>query len=122
AATFAAALAFTGPTQLMAEDVDIFTAGAGNSAKPNILIVLDNSSNWSATLGNNTCMSSPGGNMNATTKFAAEMCALYTVMASIDDSVRVGLMMFTESGDAGAYVRFGIRDMNLQNRTAFRDM
>ena len=126
AATFAAALAL-GTSPVTAEDIDIFTAGAGNASKPNILIVLDNSSNWSATLGNNACMSTAtppgvGGNMNANTKFAAEMCALYTVAGTLTDGVRMGLMMFTESGDAGAYVRFGMRDMNLTNRTAFRNM
>ena len=127
AATFAAALALGGPSPVTAEDVDIFTAGAGAGTKPNILIILDNSSNWSATLGTNSCMSTAnppgvGGNMDATTKFAAEMCALYKVVGGLDASVRMGLMMFTESGDAGAYVRFGIRDLNDTNKDAFRRM
>jgi type IV pilus assembly protein PilY1 len=122
AATFAAALAICGAPSASAEDIDIFTAGSGVSSKPNILILLDNSSNWSATLGNNSCMTTPGGNMNANTKFAAEMCALYKVVGNLDQNVRLGLMMFTESGDAGAYVRFGIRDMNATNKLALRNM
>ena len=36
------------PLQANAEDIDIFTgASAGSAANPNILIVLDNSANWS---------------------------------------------------------------------------
>ena len=120
AATFAAAL--TLPAVLKAEDIDIFTAGSGVTSKPNILIILDSSSNWSATLGNNTCMSSPGGNMNANTKFAAEACALYNVVGGLDSSVRLGLMMFAETGNNGAYVRFGMRDMNAQNKAAFQNL
>jgi len=122
AATFAAAVGFGAVAPSSAEDVDIFTAGAGTTAKPNILIVLDNSSNWSATLGTNSCATSPGGNMNATTKFAAEMCALYKVVGGLTSDVRLGLMMFTEVGNAGAYVRFGIRDLTSQNKTAFQNM
>ena len=106
AATFAAALSLSGSALLQAEDIDIFTAGAGVTSKPNILIILDSSSNWSATLGNNTCMSTPGGNMNANSKFAAEACALYNVINGVDSSVRMGLMMFSETGNNGAYIRY----------------
>ena len=127
AAACAAVLALAGTPNLMAEDVDIFTSGGGQTAKPNILIILDNSSNWSATLGNNSCMSTAtppgiGGNMDANTKFAAEMCALYKVVATLSADVRMGLMMFTESGNAGAYVRFALRDMNDTNKDALQRM
>jgi len=98
-----------------AEDIDIFTAGAGSSIKPNVLIILDSSSNWSATLGANSC------NAN-TTKFGAEICALSQVALGLNDNVRLGLMMFAETGENGGYVRFGARDMNAQNRAAFSDM
>jgi type IV pilus assembly protein PilY1 len=98
-----------------AEDIDIFTAGAGTAVRPNVLIVLDNSSNWSATLGINTCDAS-------TTKFSAEICALSQLALGLDENVRLGLMMFAETGENGGYVRFGARDMNLQNRTALSSM
>ena len=134
AATFAAALGFGAFVPAMAEDVDIFTAAPASTAKPNVLIVLDNSSNWSATLGANPCNT---GNMADNTKFAAEVCALAIVLsgsASVaptlspvvpplpDNTVRMGLMMFAESGDNGAYIRFNMRDMNSNNRTALTNM
>src|SRR6185369_8596961 len=98
-----------------AEDIDIFTAGAGTAVRPNVLVVLDNSSNWSATFGPNSCNAS-------TTKFAAEICALSQVALGLDENVRLGLMMFAETGENGGYVRFGARDMNPRNRTALATM
>jgi type IV pilus assembly protein PilY1 len=96
-----------------AEDIDIFSGSAGGAAVPNILVIIDSSSNWSATLTTNTC--------NAlNTKFGAEVCALQKVADGVGDKVRLGLMMFTESGDNGAYVRFGMRNMTDQNKTAFK--
>src|SRR5207248_11402661 len=113
----AAAVAIGGASAVTAEDVDIFTASPGTVAKPNVLIFLDNSSNWSATLGANSCNT---GNMAASTKFAAELCALKLVLQNIpDNSVRLGLMMIAESGNNGAYIRFAMRDMNANNKTAF---
>ncbi|MBC8023733.1 MAG: hypothetical protein H7Y14_11470 [Burkholderiales bacterium] len=122
AATLTAALALSSPSRLMAEDIDIFTAAPPDGAKPNILVVIDNSANWSSTLSTNACASTPGGNMNENTMFAAEMCALYKVVGGLNDKVRVGLMMFTEGGDNGAYVRFAIRDMNDTNKKALQDI
>src|SRR5689334_14271665 len=114
-----AALALGGTHAALAEDVDIFTAGAGSTSKPNVLIVLDSSSNWSATLTANSCNT---GNMANSLKFGAEVCALTTVMGAIDQNVRVGLMMFAETGTNGGYIRYAIRDMNTANKTAFSDM
>jgi type IV pilus assembly protein PilY1 len=130
AATFAAAVALAGPATVTAEDVDIFTSSAGTGAKPNVLILLDNSSNWSATLGANECNT---GNMADNTKFAAEICALKSVLlgnssmtppvpALPDNKMRMGLMMFAESGDNGAYVRFGMRNMDGTNKPALANM
>jgi type IV pilus assembly protein PilY1 len=123
AATFAAAAgigALTGPATVTAEDVDIFTSAPSSSALPNVLIMLDNSSNWSATLGSNPCNT---GNMAANTKFAAEICALTRVVDNLpNNKVRMGLMLFTDSGDNGAYVRFGMRNMDAVNRPAISNM
>jgi len=119
-ATFVgAALALAGTPSVFAEDVDIFTANAATGSKPNVLIILDSSSNWSSTLTANSCNT---GNMANSLKFGAEICALVNVMAAIDQNVRVGLMMFAETGTNGGYVRYGIRDMNSANKTAFSNM
>ena len=91
-----AAAACTLALGVYADDIDIFT-GSSTPAKPNVLIILDSSSNWSATLGANSC------NAN-TTKFGAEVCALQSVAAGLNSNIRLGLMMFAETGANGAYV------------------
>jgi type IV pilus assembly protein PilY1 len=86
-----------------------------------VLFVLDSSVNWSSTLGTNDCGAAVSANMSDDTRFAAEMCALHTVVDKIDATkVRLGLMLFNETGDNGAYVRFAIRDMTDQNKAAFK--
>ena len=101
------------------EDVDIFGGKGGDATDPNVLIIVDNSSNWSATLTANSCNT---GNMAANTKFAAEVCALRTVIDVLPDRMRLGIMMFAESGLNGGYVRFAVRNMTAQNKTALKDM
>jgi type IV pilus assembly protein PilY1 len=97
------------------DDIDVFAGGPAATSKPNVLIILDNSSNWNATLSANSC--------NALlTKFAAETCALSTVAMGLNDRIRMGLMMYAESGNNGAYVRYAVRDMNTQNKTAFASL
>ena len=49
-AFFAAALPLAAQAS---EDVDIFGGKGGDATDPNVLIVLDSSSNWNATLGPN---------------------------------------------------------------------
>src|SRR3954468_24292975 len=94
AATFSAVLALSSAAA-KAEDIDIFTGTPPDGAKPNVLIIIDNSSNWGSTLGANVCNT---GNMAASTMFAAEMCALTKVVDGLNDKIRVGLMMFAETG------------------------
>lgn len=108
-----AAIGLATATAFAAEDIDIFAAGAGTVPKPNVLLLLDNSSNWSATLGPNACF-----DPKLDTKFHAEVCALRTVVGQMTDRVRLGLAMFTETGTNGGYMRFAIRDMTEQNKKA----
>lgn len=92
-----------------AEDIDIFTANplvAGT--RPNILIVLDNSANWSA-------------NFDGGTKFSKEMETLATVVGGLTDRVNVGIMLFGETGSGNsnpvtAYVRSAVRQMAATNK------
>ncbi|WP_371366741.1 pilus assembly protein [Pseudomonas sp. QL9] len=64
-----------------AEDIDLFVGTPPNSADaPNVLIVLDNTGNW-------------------TSPFSNEQAALASVINALPvDKFRVGLMMFTETG------------------------
>lgn len=91
----------------MAEDIDLFVGvPAVSSALPNVLIVLDNTANW-------------------TSAFSNEMNALSSVVSALPaDKFNVGLMLFTEtggtnSGNDGAYVRAAIRTLDTANKSKY---
>lgn len=110
----AACLLFTGTTALAAfdpvnDDTDIFLANPAVAAqRPNVLIILDNTANWNNAFDN-------------------EKSALVQVVNSLSDMYNVGLMMFPETGGGndsidGGYVRFGVRQMTIANKTALSTM
>src|SRR3954462_15403641 len=77
------------------DDTDLFRNNPNiPSERPNVLIILDNTANWSS-----------GG------KFTAEKAALQNVVESLDDSYNVGLMIMGQGGNCrtsnvdGGYVR-----------------
>src|SRR6266550_5394069 len=88
----------------VAEDIDIFSQNTTVTPDaPNVLIVLDNSANWSQSFG--------GG-----TKFSVEKTALTAVVSALNTQFRLGIMMYTETGGSnsntdGGYVRVAIQDM-----------
>ena len=91
------------------QDIDIFLANPAFSAsRPNVLLLVDNSSNWSSA-------------------FANEKSALMNVVSSLDSRFNVGLMMFSETGSPnsnvdGGYVRFAVRQMTDTNKTALNSV
>jgi type IV pilus assembly protein PilY1 len=108
---FAAALLMLFGTASHAEDIDLFVQPGGAAGAPNVLIVLDNTANWN-------------------TPFPYEKAALVETVKSLlvangaPAKVRVGLMLFTESGGAnkgedGGYVRSAIRDFSGSYQSAF---
>src|SRR5687768_10342030 len=117
----AAAALSLGCASALAEDIDIFTGNPPEGDKPNILIILDSSANWNATLGPNPCSA-------GLTKFDAEICALTKTINSFKKDIRLGLMMFAETGENGGYVRFAVRNVgeetadSIVNKKAFVDM
>lgn len=100
--------------QASPEDIDIFTVDENSTvAKPNVLIVLDNTSNWSRQ-----SQQWPGGEQQG----QSEVAAIKTAIAALDDSINVGLMEYVTGGNAnddGGFVRYHIRPMNSANKTAF---
>jgi len=102
--TLCCSLFFT-PLRGMAEDIDIFVgASGGAAAASNVLIVLDNTSNWSA---NNQGW--PGG----VTQGQAEVSAIKQVISHLDSSVNVGLMSLTTvSGNPGGMMVFQMKPMD----------
>ena len=82
-----------------AEDIDLFVQPPPDATDlPNVLIILDNTANWEQP-------------------FVNEKAALIDTVAALPaNTFRVGLMMFTETGDPnnnidGGYVRAAVRDL-----------
>lgn len=117
-------------SQAMAEDIDIFTGGSSNNAdNPNVLIVIDNSSNWSAA--NQNWPKDPACTVDANTcdkQGYYELKALRSVLSSLTDPnttlpINIGLMMFNNSNATrdGGYVRTHLRMMTPSDRQAMID-
>ena len=92
---------------VFAEDIDLFVGASTSPTEvPNVLIILDNTANWSGA-------------------FINEKAALASVFNGLTtDRFNVGLMMFTEtgggnSGNDGGYVRAAIRPLNSANKNAY---
>lgn len=91
-----------------ADDTDLFLTPPATAQRPNVLIIIDNTANWSSA-------------------FDAEISALSSVIGGLTDQVNVGLMMFSETGAGngspdGAYVRSAIKQMTLANKSALLDL
>ena len=90
-----------------AEDIDLFAGAPVAADVPNVLIVIDNTANWSSA-------------------FAAEMAALAATIEGLEtDTVRLGFMMYTETGSGndapdGTYVRAAVRTMSETNKTLYK--
>ncbi|HZM46017.1 MAG TPA: PilC/PilY family type IV pilus protein [Burkholderiales bacterium] len=97
-----------------ADDTEIFTTPPTLlSSRPNVLIILDSSANWSADFG-------------SAKKFNAEVTALKAIVGGLSSEVNLGLMLFAESGGgdtpSGSYVRYALRQMTGTNKLAFQNL
>src|SRR6266436_188889 len=118
ALAFCLGIAFT-PRHAAADDTDIFIGPSGvTSGSPNVLIMIDNTSNWSRQ-----SQQWPGG----VTQGQSELLAIKTAVSNlgggptVDAPVNVGLMMFTANGSGrlGGYIRYAIRPMTVANKVIF---
>jgi type IV pilus assembly protein PilY1 len=104
-------IALAHPLRALAEDIDIFVAGAGGSSVANVLIVIDNTTNWA-----NARNLWPGGLYQG----QAELKAIKTVVKTLNDKVNVGVMMGNNNGGgpccAAGYIRYAMRPMNPANQ------
>ena len=101
------------PLQASADDIDIFIGSSGGTSNnANVLIVLDNTTNW-----NRQSQHWPG----QITQAQAEVNAIRSVVTSLGTNVNVGLMMITPggSGNRGGYIRSAVKPMTDANKTAF---
>lgn len=114
-----------------AEDIDIYDASNGTMNNPNILIILDNSSNWataSQSWPTDTAPPVPCGN-DCDKQGYYELKALRTLIQSLASTygdasgnvpINIGLMLFNNSNADrdGAYVRSAVQPMSAANRAA----
>jgi type IV pilus assembly protein PilY1 len=140
----AAAVLATAPLAVHAEDIDIYTTTGGSTDLPNVLLMLDNSANWSSSLPVPNCYfkdngvvtavgpkdSNPG--MEQGTKMAVEKCALYNVIDALptkagadadhDALFNVGLMLLNESPSSnnGGYPRKAFVKVTTNNKAALK--
>ena len=96
------------------DDTDIFLANPSFTAsRPNVLIFVDNTANWSASTGAAAPLDS---------KYGAVKVALQAVLNGVvNDAFNVGLSLFVETGSPnnntdGAYIRYGVRQMTTANK------
>lgn len=103
------------PAPAPADDSEIFSANPSVSgATPNVLIVLDNSANWSSSFGSGT-------------KFSSEIATLSSIIGGLGANLNVGLMMLGETGTGNAspvtaYVRFAARNTTTANKSALQSL
>lgn len=97
-----------------AEDIDIYVGSAGaDSSLPNVIFVLDNTSNWSRQ-----AQKWPDGN----TQGQSEVKAIKAALQKMTDKMNVGLVEFTTQGNAnedGGYVRFNLQKLNIDSQAQF---
>ena len=129
-----------------AEDIDIYTVGNTSSADiPNVLLMVDNSANWSSNLGSrcyynvwnattNTWEAGTEGpkgtnpGMEQGTKMGLVKCALYNAILALEvktgvpdaesANFNVGLMLLNESPSAnnGAYPRAAMLPLTARSK------
>ncbi len=101
------------PLQSRAEDIDIFVGGGGNADNPKILIVLDNTANWTRQ-----SQQWPGG----ITQGESEVRAIKNVVSTLNSNVDIGLMEFVTGGNAndnGGFIRQAIQPLTVAVKSAF---
>ncbi|MEK6807270.1 MAG: PilC/PilY family type IV pilus protein [Pseudomonadota bacterium] len=114
------ALALTlsaGLPHVHADDTDVFfPANDDTSGQRNLLIILDNTANWSE---NSQKFETP-------TTGQAEVRAIKNAIANLDGLTSVGLMEFNNGGSAsqpaGGFVRYHMRPMNDANKLALTNI
>jgi type IV pilus assembly protein PilY1 len=102
------------PALAAADDIDIFVGSSGGvAANPRILIVLDNTANWSRT-----SQKWPNGSSQG----QSEVNSIKNLLTGLDTTVSLGLMEYVTGGnhnEDGGFIRSAIRPMNAVNKGTF---
>ena len=122
------------------EDIDIFAGINATSDLPNVILILDNSANWSTNLPVPDCFYNEGGvassvgpkgsnpNKEQGKKVAIQKCALYNVIDTLpvkpDGSAlfNIAIMLLNESpaSNAGGYPRLAFTKLDTPNKAALK--
>lgn len=111
-AWIALTLSLLSPVSL-GQDIDLYVGvPPGSTNAPRVLIILDNTANWGPESG---------------ALFTNLKSALASTVDNLNSNIKVGLMLFTESGggntyDKGAYVRAAVRAMDSTYKTALKNL
>jgi type IV pilus assembly protein PilY1 len=126
--------AFAGPS-----DIDIYS-GVSGSDRPNVLIFLDSSANWSATItGASNCyyrengvVTTNGPTADQGTKLAIEKCALYNLVDALPVAssggpnnnalFNVAIQLMNEPSNNGAYPRKAFIALTTNNKAALKTL
>jgi type IV pilus assembly protein PilY1 len=112
------------------EDIDLFANPPAKADLPNVLLILDTSSNWAASTGTKACKKYADGSdgpVEDTKKVGVEKCglvnALYGLPTNLDGSGKfnVGLMYLNASSANGGYPRMRFRELTAANKTLLMD-
>lgn len=110
------------PLATVAEDIDIFIgSSAGSRDRPNVLIVLDNTSNWARQN-----QQWPDGLQQGQAEVRAIKTVINALPADADGNLdyNIGVMEFVTNGtanDAGGFMRSAIKWMSSINKKALSD-
>ncbi|HEX5638697.1 MAG TPA: PilC/PilY family type IV pilus protein [Burkholderiaceae bacterium] len=98
-----------------ADDIDIYSMPNTEGFRPNVLIMLDNTANWSSSIPTPPCsdlsaeVKATTPNKEEGTKMGAQKCALYKLISSLSwedlGQFNFALMLFNESPDSSGYPR-----------------
>ena len=108
-------LRLCGPLAAFADDTEIFSGNTSvTGLAPNVLIILDNSANWSASF-------------DVGTKFSSEMATISAVVGTLGANVNVGVMLFGETGPGtsspvSTYIRYAVRNMTSANKSSLQSL
>lgn len=110
--------------QPLAEDIDLYVGGqAVTGGSVNVLIVLDNTSNFSSNNQGFADEYDADGDGNTTengTQGSIEIGTLNEIAQTLGDTVNLGLMQYADAG--GGYPVFAVRSMNNTTKTAFSNL
>ena len=134
-----ACIAYALAAPALAEDIDIYAGVNATSDKPNVLLILDSSANWSSSISgaancyykNNGVLISPlAGPVDQGTKLGIEQCALYNLVDGLpvanaggtngDALFNVAIMLMNESPNNGTYPRQAFIALTTNNKAALK--